>query len=44
MAVLIVVSCPTGFGGPVTILSNVPVMAAQRVQYYQSFNESPASS
>jgi spore germination protein YaaH len=31
---------PAGkLGGPVTITSNQPVLAAQRVQYYQSFNE-----
>jgi hypothetical protein len=27
----------------VTVTSNVPVIAAQRVQYYQSFNEVPAA-
>jgi hypothetical protein len=32
-------SCPTGFGGPVTVNSDQPVLASQRVQYYQSFNE-----
>jgi len=32
-------SCPGGFGGPVTVSSNQPVLASQRVQYYQSFNE-----
>ena len=32
-------SCPNGFGGPVTVSSDVPVLASQRVQYYQSFNE-----
>jgi hypothetical protein len=26
-------------GGPVTITSSQPVLASQRVQYYQSFNE-----
>ena len=30
-------------GGPVTITSSVPVIAAQRVQYFQSFNEVPAA-
>ncbi len=29
-------------GGPVTVSSNQPVLASQRVQYYQSFNEIPA--
>jgi IPT/TIG domain-containing protein/cysteine-rich secretory family protein len=38
------VSFPVGrLGGPVTITSSVPVLAAQRVQYYQSFNEVPAA-
>jgi Ni,Fe-hydrogenase III small subunit len=32
-------TCPGGFGGPVTVSSDVPVLASQRVQYYQSFNE-----
>jgi len=30
-------------GGPVTITSDNPVLAAQRVQYFQSFNEVPAT-
>ena len=30
-------------GGPVTITSTQPILAAQRVQYYQSFNELTAS-
>src|SRR5207247_122441 len=30
-------------GGPVTVSSDQPVLASQRVQYYQSFNEVPAS-
>jgi len=30
-------------GGPVTITSSQPVLAAQRVQYFQSFNEVPAA-
>ena len=29
-------------GGPVTITSDVPVLGAQRIQYYQSFNEEAA--
>jgi hypothetical protein len=38
------VSFPAGhIGGPVTITSSQPVLAAQRVQYYQTFNEVPAS-
>jgi hypothetical protein len=32
-------TCPTGFGGPVTVNSDQPVLASQRVQYFQSFNE-----
>ena len=34
-------SCPTGQGGPVTITSTnaVPIIASQRVKFYQSFNE-----
>jgi len=38
------VSFPIGsLGGPVTITSTQPVLAAQRVQYFQSFNEVPAA-
>ena len=38
------VSFPVGsMGGPVSITSSQPVLAAQRVQYYQSFNEVPAA-
>ena len=38
------VSFPAGaIGGPVTVTSSVPVLAAQRVQYYQSFNEVAAA-
>jgi hypothetical protein len=33
---------PGHIGGPVTITSTLPVLAAQRVQYYQSFNEEVA--
>jgi len=34
------VAFPAGtIGGPVTVTSNVPVLASQRVQYYSSFNE-----
>jgi hypothetical protein len=37
------VSFPAGtIGGPVTISSTQPVLASQRVQFYQSFNEIPA--
>ncbi|HEX4212102.1 MAG TPA: glycosyl hydrolase family 18 protein [Candidatus Dormibacteraeota bacterium] len=32
-------TCGTGIGGPVTVTSNQPVLASQRVQFYQSFNE-----
>ncbi|MEP7105081.1 MAG: PQQ-binding-like beta-propeller repeat protein [Chloroflexota bacterium] len=31
--------CPTGFGGPVVVESSARVIASQRVQYNQSFNE-----
>jgi hypothetical protein len=34
-----IATCPTGYGGPVVITSDNPVLASQRVQYYQSFNE-----
>jgi hypothetical protein len=38
-------SFPAGtIGGPVRISSSAPVLASQRVQYYQSFNEAPALS
>jgi outer membrane protein assembly factor BamB len=38
------VTFPAGhIGGPVTITASQPVLAAQRVQYYQSFNEVPAA-
>ncbi|TMC54775.1 MAG: hypothetical protein E6J20_02230 [Chloroflexi bacterium] len=38
------VSFPAGnIGGPVTITSSQPVLAAQRVQYFQTFNEVPAA-
>jgi hypothetical protein len=38
------VSFPFGsMGGPVTITASQPVLASQRIQYYQSFNEVPAS-
>jgi hypothetical protein len=37
------VSFPAGtIGGPVTVTASQPVLASQRVQYYQSFNEAPA--
>jgi len=39
----VLVMFPTGFGGPVTITSNVPILSSQRVQYFQSFNEIWAS-
>ncbi len=39
------VTFPAGtIGGPVTVSSTQPVLASQRVQYYQSFNEIPAGS
>jgi hypothetical protein len=38
------VTFPAGtIGGPITITSDLPVLAAQRVQYYQTFNEVPAA-
>jgi hypothetical protein len=38
------VTFPAGtIGGPVTITSDQPILAAQRVQYYQTFNEVWAS-
>jgi hypothetical protein len=38
------VSFPPGsIGGPVSIISTLPVLATQRVQYYQTFNEVPSS-
>jgi Ni,Fe-hydrogenase III small subunit len=36
--------CATGYGGPVTVTSSIGVLASQRVQYYQTFNEVPALS
>jgi hypothetical protein len=36
----VIFSCGSGFGGPVTVTSTgTPVLASQRVQFYQSFNE-----
>jgi hypothetical protein len=35
--------CPVGYGGPVTVSSDQPVIASQRVQYYQTFNEAALS-
>ncbi len=38
------VSVPSGaLGGPVVITSTQPVLASQRVQFYQTFNEVPSS-
>ncbi len=34
-------NCLSGFGGPVTVTSDTPVLASQRVKYYSSFNEVP---
>jgi hypothetical protein len=31
-------------GGPITVTSDQPVLASQRVQYFQSFNETPSES
>ncbi len=36
-------TCATGFGGPVVVNSDVAVLASQRVEYYQSFNEVSAA-
>jgi hypothetical protein len=36
-------SCATGFGGPVTVDSDQPVLGSQRVKYYASFNEVAAA-
>jgi hypothetical protein len=38
------VNFPGQIGGPVTVISSQPMLASQRVQYYQSFNEVPALS
>jgi hypothetical protein len=39
------VTFPAGtIGGPVTVTSSQPVLASQRVQYFQSFNEVPSQS
>lgn len=40
----LVYACPpgTGYGGPVTLQSAVPILASQRVRYSASFNEAPA--
>jgi Ni,Fe-hydrogenase III small subunit len=35
-------SCASGFGGPVVLSASARVLASQRVQYFQSFNEVPA--
>jgi hypothetical protein len=34
-----VYTCPSGFGGPVTVTSSQRIVASQRVQYNQTFNE-----
>jgi hypothetical protein len=34
---------PGSIGGPVTIASDQPVLAAQRIQYYRTFSEVPAA-
>jgi hypothetical protein len=39
-----VTSAPGQIGGPVTVTSDQPVLSSQRVQYYQSFNETPSES
>lgn len=42
----LIYTCPfgRGFGGPVVVTASTPVLASQRVQYYDSFNEALASS
>lgn len=42
----LVASCPygTGFGGPVELVTDINVLASQRVKYNQSFNEVLGSS
>jgi hypothetical protein len=35
--------CTGGFGGPVTVAADQPILASQRVQYYQTFNEAAAT-
>ncbi len=35
----LIFSCPRGFGGPVVVSSDLPVIASQRVEYAGSFNE-----
>jgi hypothetical protein len=37
-------TCPSGFGGPVKIVSALPILASQRVQYFSSFNEAAGNS
>src|SRR5262249_50252986 len=32
-------TCASGFGGPVKVTSDQPVLASQREQYFQSFND-----
>ncbi len=41
----LVFSCPSGsgFGGPVVINTDTPALAAQRVEYYDTFNEAAGS-
>jgi len=41
-AAVTITSADPHTGGPVTITSDQPVLAAQRVQYFSSFNEVPA--
>jgi hypothetical protein len=39
-----ILTCATGYAGPVVISSpNVPVLASQRVQFFQTFNEAALS-
>lgn len=39
-----VTSAPGHIGGPITVTSDQPVLSSQRVQYFQSFNETPSES
>jgi hypothetical protein len=34
---------PNSIGGPITVTADQPVLASQRVLYFQSFNETPAT-
>jgi hypothetical protein len=38
-----ILTCASGFGGPVLVNSDQPILASQRVQYFQTFNEAAGS-